>query len=575
MKGKILFKQFLTLLLLIAFSILGTAENRIPADLILKNGFIHTVDPFQPKASALAVREGRLVFVGDDRDVDKYIGPKTRIVDLKGRLVLPGFIDSHAHPVSAYKHFYEILLNNEESLDGYLRAITDFVHANPNPSFIRGRGWKNTFFGKTGPDRRRLDALVGDIPVALASEDGHSRWVNSRVLEMAEITAETPDPAGGIIERDPQTGEPTGTLRESAVDLIVPIFPPYSVEELKKGLLAYQDMALSFGITTVHDASLDAGSNDTAAYRSLEREHRLRMRFRASLYADPAKGLAQITSLVEERRCNNSDHFRTSSVKLFMDGVVEGSSAFLKESYLHLPGFRSQLLWEPQSLARFCVEVDRLGFQIHVHSIGDAATSAMLDALAFVRQENGTRDSRHSITHLQLVDGCDIPRFFELGVVAVPQAYWFKKDTYYFNMQLPYLGRKREEKEYPMNSFFKAGVIVASASDYPVTIPCNPLIAIETGISRCEPGEAKTGSPLWLEEGTSLERMIESFTINGAIANFLEQETGSLRVGKKADLIVLDRNLFNIPVNEIHGAKVLLTFFEGQVVFGDPDSFGR
>lgn len=554
---------------------LAAAVSPLPAELVLRNGFIHTVDERLPQASAVAVRAGRLVYIGDERGCDAFIGPRTRVVDLAGRLVLPGFFDSHCHAISAFKQFYEISLNGIDSLDGYLQTIRDFVRANPDVAYIRGRGWKNTLFTKTGPDCRLIDGIVAHIPVVLSSEDGHSKWVNSKALELAGIDAGSADPPGGVIERDAQTGRPTGTLRESAADLVARLIPAYTVAELRKGLLAYQDMALAFGISSIHDASLDAGSNDIEAYRGLDGEKRLKLRVRASLYADPAKGLEQIAALLAERKRNDSKLFGTGGVKLFMDGVVEGSTAFLKEPYRHLPGFRSRLLWDVQMLNRFCAEIDRLGFQIHVHSIGDAATSVMLDALAYARRQNGRRDSRHAIAHLQLVDAVDIARFAELGVVAVPQPYWFKKDEYYFDMQLPYLGQKRADEEYPLRSFFSAAVVVASSSDYPVTIPCNPLLAIETGISRCEPGESDPAKALWPQEGASLSQMIESFTLGGARANFLETETGSISLGKSADLIVLDRNLFEIPVREIHRAKVLLTLLEGQAVYGELSGLDR
>jgi hypothetical protein len=216
-----------------------------------------------------------------------------------------------------------------------------------------------------------------------------------------------------------------------------------------------------------------------------------------------------------------------------------------------------------------CSALNKNNFQIHVHSIGDAATSVTLYTFAFAEFQNGKRDSRNSITHLQLVDKSDIKKFKELGVIALPQPYWFSKDDYYYNIQVPYLGQKRADEEYPMKSFFDEGVIVASSSDYPVTIPCNPLEAIQYGIIRSEFNTTDPNEILWPEERVTLEQMIRSFTINGAYANFLEKETGSIEVGKKADLIVLVKNLFEIPVTKISKARVLMTLFEGEEVFVD------
>ncbi len=546
-----------------------SGDNTPPADLVLRNGLIYTVDPKQPTAEAVAIRDGRIEYVGPDTGAARFIGRSTRVIDLRRRMVLPGFIDSHCHPTSAYKYFFELTLNGLRTIREYETAIRDFVTRHPDAGFIRGRGWSNTLFAKTGPRKEILDAIIRSVPVSLSSEDGHSKWVNSKTLELAGITRTTPDPEGGVIERDPASGEPTGTLRESAADLIANVFPGYTVEELTKGLEAYQSMALGYGITTAHDASVDVPGNEVLAYRALGDRGGLRMRFRASVYVDPVKGPGQIRPLLEEREKNSGPLFQTNAAKIFLDGVVEGSTAYLKHDYKHLPGSRGKLLCTQDELNEICAELEKNGFQIHFHSIGDGATSAGLTALAFAEQKCGKRDARPLLTHLQLVDPGDIVRFKALGAVAVPQPYWFMKDDYYYNLQVPYLGQPRADAEYPMESFFRAGVTVASASDYPVTIPCNPLVAIQTGIRRCKPETSDPREVLWPEERASLQEMIASFTINGAYASFVEDQTGSIETGKSADLIVLDRDLFSIPVTDIQKTKVLLTLFGGKQEFRD------
>jgi hypothetical protein len=562
------------LLFLVCVAIIGLINGCNPAnsqsaDLVFKNGYIVTVDSLNNKAEALAIKDGKFVFVGDNESVKSFIGDKTKVIDLKGKMILPGFIDSHCHAISSYRYFYELNLYGLKTANEIQTAIKKYLSDHPEAKYIKGRGWSNTDFPKTGPDKKIIDEVVKDIPVSFSSEDGHSKWANSKTLELAGITKATKNPAGGVIERDPVTGEPNGILRENAADLVSDIFPLYTVEELMKGLVAYQQMAHTFGITTVHDAYLDAESNETEAYRNLEKDKKLKMRFRASLYIDPEKGIEQIKLLDDERIKNKGSLFQTNSAKIFIDGVVEGSTAYLKEQYLHQPGKYGELLWKIDALNEICAALDKDNFQIHVHSIGDAATSVILYAFTFAEFQNGKRDSRNSITHLQLVDQKDIKKFKELGVVAVPQPYWFSKDDYYYNIQVPYLGQERADEEYPMKSFFDMGVIVASSSDYPVTIPCNPLKAIQYGITRSEFNTTDSTEVLWPEERVTLEQMIRSFTINGAYANFLESETGSIEVGKKVDLIVLDKNLFEIPVTEINNAKVLMTIFEGENVFVD------
>jgi predicted amidohydrolase YtcJ len=542
-------------------------NNSNKADLVLRNGFVYTVDSLNSKAEAVAVKDGKILFVGNNIGVESFISDRTEVIDLKGKMLLPGFIDSHCHSISSYRYFFELNLYGLRTYDDIQAAIKKYLSEHPDAKYIKGRGWSNTDFSTTGPDKKIIDEVVMDIPVSFSSEDGHSKWVNSKTLELAGINNSTKNPEGGIIERYSGINEPNGTLRENAADLVYDIFPVYSVEELMKGLEAYQQMVLEFGITTVHDAYLDAGSNETEAFRTLEQNDKLKMRFRASLYIDPGKSVEQIKSLIDERGKNIGDLFQTNSAKIFIDGVVEGSTAYLKQPYEHQPNNYGELLWNIDSLRKMCSALDRNNFQIHVHSIGDAATSVTLYAFAFAEFQNGERDSRNSITHLQLVDKSDIKKFKELGVIAVPQPYWFSKDEYYYNIQVPYLGKKRADEEYPMKSFFDEGVVVASSSDYPVTVPCNPLEAIQYGITRSEFNTTDSSEILWPEERVTLEQMIRSFTINGAYANFLEKETGSIEVGKKADLIVLDKNLFEIPVTEIGRAKVLITLFEGKEVF--------
>jgi hypothetical protein len=567
--------NFLKLFLLALFSFLFifisgcTSNNAHSADLVFKNGFIFTVDSLSSTAEAVAAKDGKIIFVGKDDAVKNFIGEKTKIIDLNGKMILPGFIDSHAHPISSFRYFYELNLYGLKTKEEIQDAIKKYLTDHPDSKYVKGRGWSNTEFPKNGPDKKFIDEIVKDIPVSFSSEDGHSKWVNSKTLELAGINNSTKNPQGGIIERYPNTNEPNGTLRENAADLVYDIFPVYSVEELMTGLEKYQEMVLAFGITTVHDAYLDAGSNETESYRNLESNKMLKMRIRASLYIDPGKSVEQIQSLIDERKKNTGELFQTNSAKIFIDGVVEGSTAYLKEPYNHQPDNFGELLWNVDELNEVCAALDKNKFQIHVHAIGDAATSVTLYAFSFAEFQNGKRDSRNSITHLQLVDQKDIKRFTELGVVAVPQPYWFSKDNYYYNIQVPYLGQERADEEYPMKSFFDEEVIVASSSDYPVTIPCNPLEAIQYGITRSEFNTTDSTEILWPEERVTLEQMIRSFTINGAYANFLEKETGSIEVGKKADLIILDKNLFEIPVTEIHNAKVLMTLFEGEKVFVD------
>jgi len=542
------------------------------AALVFKNGAIYTVDKDRSWAQSIVINNDQIVFVGTNKDAESYIGTDSVVIDLKGKMVLPGFVDAHAHPSHAMDLVGNISLYAGESAEEYLKIISEYVEYHPGKDFYRGSGWADTFFPTIGPKKEILDVMLPDRPIALISYDGHSMWVNSETLKRAQISKDTPDPDGGRIERDPNTGEPTGTLRETAFKLIEDVIPDHSLEERKNALLAYQEMAAAVGITLVHDAMLDA--NSTSAYNELAAADQLKMRFRGSITLESDLDIEpQIKLVIKERERNSHPFFQTLSAKIFVDGVIEGGTAFLLEPYTHKPDFRGEPIWDPELLNETSAALDKEKIQIHLHVIGDAAARVTLDALEYARQTNGEWDSRHSVTHLQLVDPADIQRFKDLAVIGIPQPFWFKVDEYYSELALPYLGKERADRQYPMQSFIDAGVMMASASDFPVTIPFDPLIAIQTGITRSSVNDTHQGV-LWPEERSSLEDLIVSYTYNGAYANFLENEVGSLEIGKKADLIILDQNLFKIPPEEITKTKVVMTLVDGKEIFKSAEFSG-
>jgi hypothetical protein len=542
-----------------------------PADLVLVNGYIYTVDANRSVAEALAIRGDTIIYVGGNDEAQAFVGPGTTVVDLQGRLVLPGLIDSHAHATSGVSDIYEVPLYGIGTVEEYQQTIADFLAASPSLQALQGAGWINSVFGPTGPTAAMLDEACPDIPAVLYSEDYHSVWVNSKALEMAGITKDTPDPAGGIIERD-EEGNPLGTLRESAMDLVAEVIPPYSAEQYVEGLAYFQDFAHSLGLTTVYIPSLPSGDEaGLQALHDFEASGKMSIRFPTATNIDPDDDLAVVQALAAKREAEAGGYFEIVAAKIFMDGVLEGGTAYVAEPYLHQPG-NGELLWDPQKYNEVCAALDKSGIQIHVHSIGDASTRITLDGFAYAREKNGPRDSRNMITHLQLVHPEDIARFADLGVVAVPQPYWFVVDTYY-RQAVEYVGQERADAQYPLKSFFDQGVKVASASDYPVSWPPDPMLAIEIGVTRTVP----SGSDIYVDpdyetalnpsEQVSVEQMIESFTINGAYAIFKESELGSLEAGKKADFIVLSQNILQIPASEIHNTTILLTFFAGQEVY--------
>jgi predicted amidohydrolase YtcJ len=537
------------------------------ANLVLKNGSVYTVDVGRSWAQAIAIADDKIVYVGSNAGVEAAIDDDTVVVDLNGKMVLPGFVDAHAHPSQAMDYVGNISLYLLDSVEAYQGAIAEYARSHGDAEVLRGSGWHNELFPGRGPTKKILDTLVPDRPISLCSYDVHSLWVNSVTLERAQITKDTPDPEGGAIERDPETGEPNGTLRETAMQLVDNVIPEYSIAERKNALLAYQDMATRAGITLCHDAMLQAQS--IAAFKELEAEGLLKMRFRGAILMEPDQEAGrQIDTVLRERSRNDHPYFQTNAAKIFVDGVVEGGTAYLFEPHEHKPDFRGEPIWGPEILRNMAAALDQEKIQIHVHVIGDAATRITLDALEYAQERNGRRDSRHLITHLQLVAPADIPRFKELGIIGVPQPFWFSVGDYYWDLALPYLGKERADSQYPMRSFIDAAVTMASASDFPVTIPFDPVIGIQLGITRSEI-DTVPEEVLWPKEKATLEEMIATFTLNGAYANFLDKETGSLEVGKQADIVVLEKNLFEIAPTEIAQTKVLLTVVDGEVVFND------
>jgi predicted amidohydrolase YtcJ len=563
------------------------AKNK-PADTVFKNGYIYTVNPGGRVASAVAVLNGKIVYVGSNQGANAFVGPSTKVVKLGGKMMLPGFVDAHTHSGMTASGLYSALLYGLTSVDEYVAAVADFAAANPDLPWVRGQGWSNTVVPDMGPLATDLDKAVPDRPSAIMSEDGHSYWVNTRALALAGITGATPDPANGVIERlpgteqsDPPYGTPSGTLRETAADLVTAIIPDYTVEQYENGLAYYQQgVAAPLGITTVFDPLLKVGSNAIQAYQNLADAGQLTVRVRAALSLAPEMDFSTwLPAAKAERAKHTSPMFKTPAVKVFADGVVEGHTAYLNEPYadaLDYKGdanFRGEPIWQPALMNTTYAALDKAGFQIHTHAIGDAATTETLDALAYARKVNGAHDWRPGITHLQLVDPKDFRRFAKLGVTAVPDPYWFVKDDYYTYLQVPYLGLPRADMEYPMKSFFDAGVTVASASDYPVTIPPDPLMGIAVGVNRWAPGfvyeypaPPSLEGVLWPEERVSVDQMIRSFTIEGAKANYLDATTGTIKVGKSADLVVLDTNLFKVEPTELFNAHVLFTMGNGQVL---------
>jgi predicted amidohydrolase YtcJ len=578
-----------------------------PADVVLRGGAVHTMDASRTRAQAIAVDDGRIAAVGSDAEIAAWIGPATEVVELGGRMVLPGFHDSHIHPIEGGLQALSCALDQARSVDAILARVRECAAARPadtsasdtaaasergtaastTSDWLIGGGWDLSLFPAANPNRSLLDGVVSDRPVFLTGADGHSAWVNSKALAIAGIDRSTTDPPRGVIERD-AGGEPSGTLRESAMALVSSRLPPPSEASRRAALRHALAVAASFGITAMIDPVADA--EDLATYRAAEAAGELNVhvlacaqplgrgvaeiggqaqRDSADLAPRGLEAIEQLRAGVSTTTSHGDSRISTGCLKIFVDGVLEGETAALLEPYLD-SGQTGMLKVEPKALAEAVTRWDAAGLQVHFHSIGDRAVRTALDAIEAARRANGPLDHRHHIAHLQLVDPSDVPRFATLDATANFQALWAFPDSYIRDVNLGQVGPQRVSRMYPIGSIHRAGGRIAAGSDWPVS-SMNPLLAIEVALTREDPERhdlaADAAATLNAGERVDLDTMLAAFTIQGAWLMRQEAADGSIEVGKRADLVVLARDLAAIPPSEIGEVRVERTLVEGQTVF--------
>ncbi len=544
------------------------AADQSHADILMVNGSIYTMDPGRRWAQALAISNGRIVFVGTDQEATKFAGSLTKVVNLSGKMVLPGFIDSHIHPVQGALEEQACYLGDFEKADSIEKAITEYAQAHKSEEWVIGSGWSLPIYGPSGPKKGELDKLVPDRPAFFISQDGHSAWVNSKALEKAGINSFSPDPPNGRIEREADGRTPSGTLREGAVDVVSKIAPKPTEDQERQAALDVQKKLNKLGILAVQDASV--GESTLKTYAALDDANLLTMRVSACMTLDPEKGAKQIDTFKEWRDKYDGDLLSARAVKIFSDGVVEAKTAAMLEPYSGGDAKDTGILnYTPAQLKWFATKLDAAGFQIHTHAIGDRAVRCALDAIETAQKVNGKTNKMHHIAHLEIIHPDDIQRFRRLNVVANFQPFWAYSDKYVTDLTVPILGEARMKQLYPINSLFRSGAFVVAGSDWTVTT-ANPLEAIQVAVTRC--GLKETADKAFIpEERVSLPDILAAYTINGAYLGHWEKEMGSLEIGKSADVIVLDKNLFEISPFEIYKTKVIWTLFRGREVYRDPE----
>jgi len=547
------------------------------ADLVFTGGAyggrVFVSDASRSRADAVAVRDGRIVAL--DREANALIGPGTEVVDLNGRMLLPGFQDAHVHPLWGGLDMLRCDLADLSSQEAYLQRIAQYAAEHPDDEWVLGGGWQMSAFPGGTPTAAALDTVVPDRPAFLPNRDGHGAWVNSRALALAGITRDTPDPDDGRIERD-ASGTPSGTLHEGAMTLVNRLLPAEPHERLREALAVGQRHLHSFGITAWQDAIVGTQYSDAGdplpVYIAADRAGELTGRVVGSLWWDRTRGLEQIDDLVALREsAAGGRRFAATSIKIMQDGVAENFTASMLEPYCDGHGHPTEnagiSFVDPDVLNEAAARLDALGFTLHFHAIGDRAVRECLDAVESALQRNGPRGNPHHISHIQVVHPDDVPRFRRLGVTANMQMLWATLEPQMVDLTLPFLGETRASWQYPFGDLLRAGAALAAGSDWSVSTP-DPMAAIHTAVNRrSAPSEWEGEYPPFLpEQAIDLGSALQAYTAGSARVNSLP-ETGTIRVGMLADLALLERDPFDGEPGRIGDTRVLGTWVEGVRVF--------
>ncbi len=529
-------------------------------DLILLNARIVTMDPLTPTAQALAVVAGRVAALGSDADIRALAGPATQVVEAGGRMVLPGFQDTHIHLQDSGQDYAQNAdLSAACTVDDLIATLTAFAHSHQRP-WVNGTGWYSGLFGAQNLTAAVLDRAVPDRPCLIVASDGHNACLNTAGLAAVGFDRATPDPDHGHIVRAAGC-DPTGLLYEHAVSLAEARMPAPDDAAFVDGVRWAAALANRHGITGVIDAKVE--ERHVRVYQSLA--HDLNLRVAATALVSPSDTTAQAVDRLTDFRARSAGLFRVHSAKFFLDGVIENRTAAMIAPYSDALGGNAPLMFTPAQIKDFFTAFDAARFQIHVHAIGDLATRAALDGVAAALAVNGAWPGLHQIAHVQFIDPADIPRFRALGVMANVQPLWARHEVAVDDMAVPVVGPDRSKSIYAFRSLLDAGAQMALSSDWGVST-LNPFEIIQTAVTR-QPPRSEGAAPVFLpEQRITRAEAVAGYTTHAAAAAWRTADTGSLALGKCADLIVLDRDIFTCAPHDIGGTQVLLTLLGGRVV---------
>jgi len=536
-----------------------------PADAILLHAKIYTLSPQQPWAEALAIRAGKIVAVGSSAEIEKLRGPQTKTLDAHDHLVLPGFTDSHVHFLPGAFSLDQVSLDDTNNVAEMQQRLRDYAAAHPGTGWILGRGWLYSSFGAVAlPNKKQIDDVISDRPVFLECYDGHSYWANSKALALAGITRDTPNPPNGVIVRDPQTGEATGALKESAQNLVANVVPKPTRADKLAALRAGIRWANRNGLTRVHSAGGDFEVLDL--YDELRRAGDLTLRFTIAYFQDPPQLRPQDIDAVESARKKfHDDWIDTNAVKFMLDGVIEAHTAAMLAPYTDDPSTKGKLFWEPAKYNAAVAELDKRGLQLFTHSIGELAVRTALDGYENAEKVNHTSGRRPRIEHIETISPSDIPRFGQLGIIASMQPLHSYPNENLNAVWARNAGPDRTSRAWSWHSIALAGGRYTFGSDWPV-VTLDPWIGLQTAVTR-QTLEGAPAAGFVPSQRLSVPEAILGYTLGAAYAGRRESTEGSLEPGKLADLIIISQNLFEIDPHKIAATKVLLTMVNGSVVY--------
>jgi predicted amidohydrolase YtcJ len=552
---------------LIAGLIVGAQrEDDGPVDLIVINGKVFAADGGSDLAEAVAIRGNKVIRVGSNREIQRLKRAQTKVIDAKGGAVLPGFNDAHAHLINGGLSLDQVSLGEATTLDAIKDTVRVWAEAHPEREWILGRGWYYQPFNGAMPTRQLLDSLVPDRPAYLVAYDGHTGWANSKALKLAGITRRTKSPVNGTIVKDPRTGEPTGALKEAAMALMGVAAPKASEEDRLAAIRAAMDEAHRFGITSVQDAGGTAA--DLELFDQLRKRGELTLRIYQALRADATLTDAGLNELEDLRtRFADDPLLKTGAVKLIADGVIESHTAAMLEPYTNRATVKGDARFTPEQLNKVVATLDKAGWQVMTHAIGDAAVRMTLDAYEAAAKANPApeRGRRHRVEHIETIDPADIPRFAALGVVASMQPVHATPSPTPGDVWSVNIGEERAARGWMWASIARAGGRLAFGSDWPV-MTLDPLKGLHVAVTRTTPEGLPEGG--WIPtERLALRKAIQAYTRDGAWASFDEQRKGTLTRDMLADLVILTDDIFSGPASRLTTTEVAVTIANGKVVY--------